>query len=180
LPAAAGALFYSDRAVWTPGGATPRATDNILGTSDKQLLDGNETGAVVDATASHHHGAYYASFTPTVPPITNTNSWSSISIAAGPPPGTLFSVAAPVGFLAVGVVIYYEIEVIPLGAGAVGSSLVVFDINSNVLMTFEYIYTATGAGDTRRSFGHLFVPLQESTPGLAANFTFSEIRWELT
>lgn len=170
LPAAAGALFYSDRAVWTPGSATPRATDNILGTSDKQLLDGNETGAVVDATASHHHGAYYASFTPTVPPSLVSGTWSTISTALGPPPGTLFSVTAPAGHLAVGAVIYYEIEVVPTGAGAVGSSLVVFDVDSNVLMTFEYIYTATGAGDTRKSFGHLFVPLRESTPGSGGQF----------
>jgi hypothetical protein len=67
-------------------------------------------------------------------------------------------------------VIYYAIEVVPSGAGPVNSSLVVLDINANVLMTFEYIYTATGAGDTRKSFGHLFVPLQESSPGSGGRF----------
>jgi hypothetical protein len=171
-PVAPGACFYSDNAVWLPAGAAPRSTDNILVTGDKVLLDGVETGTAVDATASHHHGDTYASFTPTIPPIDNTNNWSSISTAVGPPPGTPFPVTAPAGFLAVGVLIYYEIELIPLAAGAVTGVLAVTDKNAAILMKFEYVYTATGAGDKRTSIGQMFVPLQELTPGGGGEFYF--------
>lgn len=53
------ALYYSDRTVWRPSAPTPRDTTNILGAVDKALLDGAETGIVVDATTNHHHGGAY-------------------------------------------------------------------------------------------------------------------------
>lgn len=53
------AIFSGNRAVWDPDEATPRETENILGSGDKALLDGVETGTAVDATAGHHHGGTY-------------------------------------------------------------------------------------------------------------------------
>ena len=59
-----GARFYGNKAEWsstrrTAGGAANRNTENILTASDKTLLDGVETGAPVDASASHHHDPRY-------------------------------------------------------------------------------------------------------------------------
>jgi hypothetical protein len=51
-----GSYMLSNKAVWKPTEATPRDTDNILGTTDKGLLDGVEDGIAVNASLSHHHG----------------------------------------------------------------------------------------------------------------------------
>ena len=66
------------KAQWGIDGVT-RDTDNILVTADKTLLDGVETGTVVDATASHHHGDAYSGtiFYPLGPePLTLPAEWS--------------------------------------------------------------------------------------------------------
>jgi hypothetical protein len=50
------------RALFLVPGATAtlvRDTENIPVTTDKALLDGNETGVVVDASTSHHHDGRY-------------------------------------------------------------------------------------------------------------------------
>lgn len=63
-PNAKAAKFFGNYAQWpslrrTAGGASTRDTENILQANDKQLLDGLETGAPVNATAGHHHGNAY-------------------------------------------------------------------------------------------------------------------------
>lgn len=57
-------LYWANRVIWTStrrtaGGAAVRRTVDILTQTDKELLDGSETNAPVDATNSHHHGGTY-------------------------------------------------------------------------------------------------------------------------
>lgn len=53
------AIFQGNRATWDPDATTPRETENILSTADKAMLDGGETGTIVDASTNHHHGIQY-------------------------------------------------------------------------------------------------------------------------
>lgn len=48
--------MYPTKALWNETPTVVRHTQNILVAGDKSLLDGVETGTIVDATASHHHG----------------------------------------------------------------------------------------------------------------------------
>jgi hypothetical protein len=73
-PGTVGSTYYGSHANWkslrrTHGGATDRITGNILTTDDKTLLDGVETGAPVDASASHNHASLYAALSHASPTL---------------------------------------------------------------------------------------------------------------
>lgn len=61
--ASRGMAMQANRCRWYEG-AVVRDTEQILVAADKALLDGIETGSVVDATANHHHGDHYTRWNP--------------------------------------------------------------------------------------------------------------------
>lgn len=133
-----GTILYADRARWRPGLADERDTLNILTTADKALLDGVETGAPVDATANHHHGATYSltrfrSSTYAYPVITD--------MSVGAP--WFFSTPAdqPPGYSKIGLIINYVASFL-IAPGAPGTALIDATLDFAGSLDFLTYYSA--------------------------------------
>lgn len=159
----AGTIFftqYAGRAEYrsprrTVGGYVTRSTVNLLTTSDKQLLDGQETGAPVDASASHHHGALYASWTRRSP-NNISNSVSSLSDTA---PGTSFPTTAPSGSTNVAALIYYVFTIKPAAAGDVTVAFLFIEPTNRTVHFINVQFTAASTSDERIFRGQVTTPL---------------------
>jgi len=152
-----GAIFYGNAAIWRPAATTPRSTNNIPGTADKALLDGVETGVVVDATTNHHHGANYS----------RTNYVNTVAIAVS----SLGTVGAGLGTSVT------LLGVVPAGYRRLGVFVTVqisYDytttLGQNVQPVFYLGTPVPAAGDLEHSETHL--NMAAAAPGKIA-FQFS-------
>lgn len=137
------------------GGHVQRSTDNILRSADKQRLDGNETGTPIDATSSHIHGPTYNRYEYKAA----NNVSAALSGIATSAPGTSFATGVASGFTNVGATVYYDITIVPTGAGALSALFQFIEPSGRICHYMELSYTASGAGDVRHLRGQVTVPL---------------------
>jgi hypothetical protein len=121
-------LVYPDRIVFNQGATNERNTNYILKQTDKELLDGAETGVVVNAQASHHHGSNYTLqkwIYPTTTVLSSTYfSAGSPTLLAGKTltPG---AIVTPSGYTKKAVILNGYLQIIPNVGGAAGELLTV-------------------------------------------------------
>ena len=155
------------------GGAATRDSEDILTHDDKVLLDGVESGTPVDASASHHHDTRYNAMYADIahehayPAYHNLNTRvvdsglvNDIATTAG---GTDFAVALT-GFNVVGVVVFYDVIIVPVGAVSTSTSLTFHGANThtNIDFVLPIAYEATGVGDVRRFTGVITLPVESA------------------
>lgn len=160
--------------VYTPNGTTgtlgmrvfpnriefgSKSTANLLGASDKALLDGVETSTVVDATASHHHGTVYSGLVP----ITLEDHTDTLDNVPTSTPGDTKTVTSDAGTTPVGVIIDYEFQVFSSGAGATSIMLMLTNVAGDILGRMYVSWTAAGGGEQQDVYGQLTIPLTSGT-----------------
>ena len=121
-----GSYHLAAKSVWQPTAPTPRDSDNILGTADKALLDGVETGIPTDASLSHHHNGFYslayASNLEAARPFITIGIAAAIDLATlASPLGDYIQLPThnvPAGYRPTGVTLMYKLQILTSAAAA--------------------------------------------------------------
>lgn len=141
---------------WSPVPRVTRSTENIPVAADKAMLSGGETGFPINASANHHHGSLYASFTRM---DTLVQTPTLINLLATSDPGTAKTITADDGFVSLGVVLYYEIFIDPITSGITQTSIDFVEADGRPLAQVQVDYTAASAAHTRYFRGQVTLPL---------------------
>lgn len=141
---------------WSATPRITRSTEQIHIPADKAVTSGIETGTPVDASANHHHGSLYASFTRQDALVQSPAPLSGIATSD---PGTEKIISADPGYAALGVVLYYEIFIDPTAAVDTQITIHFVEADGRPLGAIQCRYTATGVSDNRYFRGQVTLPL---------------------